>query len=104
MHSPNYRWLSEKVKETSRQTRSVWRNCTPTSGNVSEAAKDAIGIVKENKQFSCSTGKHVAEAHECASKLDLRAGNVRKACLSFPSKKAIGPRPAHVYRHRIPPR
>ena len=52
--------------------------------------EDAIGIVKENEQFSCSTGKHVAEPREWASKLDLRAGNVRKACLSFPSKKAIG--------------
>ena len=52
--------------------------------------EDAISIVKENNQFSCSTGKHVAEAREWASKLDLQAGNVRKACLSFPSKKAIG--------------
>ena len=30
--------------------------------------------------------KHVAEAREWASNLDLRAENVREACLSFPSK------------------
>ena len=34
--------------------------------------------------------KHVAEAHEWARNLDLSAASVRKACLSFPSKTAIG--------------
>ena len=34
--------------------------------------------------------KHVAEAHEWARNLDLSATSIRKACLSFPSKSAIG--------------
>ena len=34
--------------------------------------------------------KHVAEAHEWARNLDLSATSIRKACLSFPSKTAIG--------------
>ena len=60
-----------------RQTRNVWRNCMPTSGNVSGAVEDAIGFVKEIS--SCVDQPP-----------DLRAENVRKACLSSPSKTAIG--------------
>ena len=83
-------WLSETVKETSRQTYSVWRNCTPTNGNVSGRGRRRHRFRKGNEQFSCSSGKHVAEAREWASNLDSRAENVRKACLSFPSETAIG--------------
>ena len=35
-------------------------------------------------------GKHVAEAREWASSLGLRAVDIRKACLSFPTETAIG--------------
>ena len=38
-HSPSSHWPPETVKETSRQTRNVQRNCTLTSGNVSGEAK-----------------------------------------------------------------
>ena len=78
---PSNRWFSKTAKETSRQTRSVRRNGTPTSGNVSGAAKTP-SFRKGNKQYTCSGGKHVAEAREWAGNLDLRAENVRKVSLS----------------------
>ena len=51
--------------------------------------EDTIGF---NKEISIRDlrDKHVAEAHECTRNLDLSAANVRKACLAFPSKTAIG--------------
>ena len=45
---------------------------------------------QRNTQCTCSAGKHVAEARVRARNLDLRADNVRKVCLSFSSKTAIG--------------
>ena len=44
---------------------------------------------KGNEKYTCSAGKHVAEAREWASNLDLRAENVRKACLSFSSPQRL---------------
>ena len=52
--------------------------------------EDAIGFVKEINSIRALWEKHVAEARVWASNLDLRAENVRKGCLSFPSKTAIG--------------
>ena len=44
--SPSYRWLSETVTETSRQTRNVWRNCMPRVERE-WGGEDAIGFVEE---------------------------------------------------------
>ena len=66
-------------------------------------SEDTIGF---NKEISCVRAlreQHFEEARGWAGNLDLRAGDVRKACLSFPSKAAIGPRPARIQRHRPPP-
>ena len=52
--------------------------------------EDTIGFNKEISSIRDLRDKHVAEAHEWARNLDLNAANVRKACLSFPSKTAIG--------------
>ena len=51
---------------------------------------DKIGFDKETSSIRDLRVKHVAEAHEWARNLDLSAASVRKACLSFPSKTAIG--------------
>ena len=45
---------------------------------------------KETSSIRDLRVKHVAEAHEWARNLDLSATSIRKACLSFPSKTAIG--------------
>ena len=52
--------------------------------------EDTIGFTKEISSIRALSVMHVEEAREWAGNLDLRAGNVRKACLSFPSKTAIG--------------
>ena len=52
--------------------------------------EDTIGFNKEISSIRDLRDKHVAEAHEWARNLDLSAANVRKACLTFPSKTAIG--------------
>ena len=52
--------------------------------------EDTIGINKEICSVRAQCEMHVEEAREWAGNLDLRAGNVRKACLSFPSKTAVG--------------
>ena len=54
------------------------------------SGEDAIGFVKETNSKRALGEKHVAEARVWASNLDLRAENVRKACLSFPSRTAVG--------------
>ena len=51
---------------------------------------DKIGFDKETSSIRDLRVKHVAEAHEWARNLDLSATSIRKACLSFPSKTAIG--------------
>ena len=51
---------------------------------------DKIGFDKETSSIRDLRVKHVAEAHEWARNLDLSATNIRKACLPFPSKTAIG--------------
>ena len=48
--------------------------------------EDAIGFSKEIDSIRALRGKHVARA----SSLGLRAVDIREACLSFPSKTAIG--------------
>ena len=65
--------------------------------------EDAMGFVKEINSIRALLEKHVAEARVWASNLDLRAEHVRKACLSVPSKTAIG-LDQHAFRHRTPPR
>ena len=52
--------------------------------------EDTISFDKETSSIRDLRDKHVAEAHEWARNLDLSAASVRKACLSFPSKTAIG--------------
>ena len=52
--------------------------------------EDTIGFDKETSSIRDLRVKHVAEDHEWARNLDLSAASVRKACLSFPSKTAIG--------------
>ena len=52
--------------------------------------EDTIGFDKEISSIRDLRVKHVAEAHEWTRNLDLSAASVRKACLSFPSKTAIG--------------
>ena len=52
--------------------------------------EDAIGFSKEKYSIRALREKHVAEARVWANSLGLRAVDIRKACLSFPSKTAIG--------------
>ena len=52
--------------------------------------EDKIGFDKETSSIRDLRDKRVAEAHEWARNLDSSAASVRKACLSFPSKTAIG--------------
>ena len=52
--------------------------------------EDTIGFNKDISSLRDLRDTHVAEAHEWARNLDLSAASVRKACLSFPSKTAIG--------------
>ena len=52
--------------------------------------EDTIGFNEEISSIRALREKHVEEAREWASNLDLRAENVRKVRLSFPSKTAIG--------------
>ena len=52
--------------------------------------EDAIRFNKEIDSIRASREKHVAEARVWASSLGLRAVDIRKACLSFQSKTAIG--------------
>ena len=52
--------------------------------------EDKHGFDKETSSIRDLRFKHVAEAHEWARNLDLSAASFRKACLSFPSKTAIG--------------
>ena len=53
-------------------------------------SEDAIGFVKDINSIRALREKHIAEARVWASSLGLRADDVRKACLSFPSTTAIG--------------
>ena len=52
--------------------------------------EDAIGFGKEIDSIRALREKHVSEAHAWASSFGLRAVDIRKACLSLPSKTAIG--------------
>ena len=52
--------------------------------------EDTIGFDQETSSIRDLRETHVAEDHESARNLDLSAASVRKACLSFPSKTAIG--------------
>ena len=52
--------------------------------------EDTIGFNKEVRSIRALREVHVEEASERANGLDLRAENVRKARLSFPSRTAIG--------------
>ena len=53
-------------------------------------SEDAIGFIKEIDSIRALREKHVAEARVWAISLGLRADDIRKACLSFPSKTATG--------------
>ena len=68
----------------------MWRKSTPKNGNASGAAKTQSVFNKELSSICVLLETHVEEAREWAGNIDLRAKNVRKACLSFPSKTAIG--------------
>ena len=57
---------------------------------MGRCGEDAIGFNKEISSTRALREKHVEEARERADNLDSGAENVRKACLSFPSKTAIG--------------
>ena len=82
-HSPSSHWSSETVKKTSAELYAQeWKR--------EWGSEDAIGFVKEINSIRALRGKHVAEARVWASSLGLRADDIRKACLSFPSKTAIG--------------
>ena len=63
--------------------------------------EDAIGFVKEINSIRALREKHVAEARVWASSLGLRADDIRKACLSFPSQTAIG-LDQHVFTDTAP--
>ena len=90
-HSLICPWSSETIEATSRRTRRVWLSTMPKNGNVSGVMKTQSVSTKKLAVFVIfETNKHVAEAHEWARNLDLTAASVRKACLSFPSKAAIG--------------
>ena len=52
--------------------------------------EDTIGFDTETSSIRDLRDKHVAEAHEWARNVDLSAASVRKACLSFLCKTAIG--------------
>ena len=52
--------------------------------------EDTISFDKETSSIRDLRDKHVADTHEWARNLDLSAASVHKACLSFPSKTAIG--------------
>ena len=67
-------------------------------------SEDAIGFVKEINSLRALREKHVAEARMWAGSLGLRADDIRKACLSFPSETAIGLDQHVFHRHRTPPR
>ena len=60
------------------------------NGNVSGAAKTQSVSTKGVSSIRAVREKLVKEAREWAGNLGLRAENVRKACLSFPSTTAIG--------------
>ena len=90
MHSLICRLSSVTTKVISRPTRRVWLSTMPRNGNVSGAMWTKIGFDKETSSIRDLRVKHVAEAHERARNLDLSATSIRKACLSFPSKTAIG--------------
>ena len=53
-------------------------------------SEETIGLNKEVRSIRAQREMYVEEARECAANLDLRTENVRKACLSSPSKTAIG--------------
>ena len=79
MHSPSYCFLSGTAEEISRlEWKREW------------SGEDAIGFNTEISSIRGLREKHVEEAREWAGNLEFRAGNVRKDCLSFPSKTAIG--------------
>ena len=52
--------------------------------------EDSFGFNKEMRSTRAPREVHVEEAREWAGNLDLRAENVRKACLYFPPKTATG--------------
>ena len=67
----------------------VWeRGCTPRAPAVERRGHHRFH--QRKKQKTCSAGKYVAGVRVWASSLGLRADDIRKACLSFPSKTAIG--------------
>ena len=71
MHSPSYCFLSGTAEEISRlEWKREW------------SGENAIGFNTETSSIRALREKH--------GNLDLRVENVRKACLSFPSKTAIG--------------
>ena len=79
MHSQSYCCLSGTAKDISRlEWKREW------------SGEDAICFNTEISSIRALREKHVEEAREWADNPDLRADNVRKACLSFPSKTAIG--------------
>ena len=53
-------------------------------------SEDTIGFNEEISSIRALRDMHVGEAREWAGNFDLRAENGPKACLSFPSKTAIG--------------
>ena len=52
-------------------------------------SEDTIGFNKKISSIRALREMHVEEARVWASSLGLRADDIRKACLSFPSKTAI---------------
>ena len=90
MHSPSYRWLSETAKGNFTAYPQCVVELCAYEWKREWGGEDAIGFVMEINSMRALREKHVEEARDWASNLDLRAENVREVCLSFPSKTAIG--------------
>ena len=91
---PAHRWCGKEdaLTELPLVIRDSQGNFTADPQCVTEPLKDEddIGSVKDINRKRALREKHVAEARVWVSSLGLRADDVRKACLSFPSTTAIG--------------
>ena len=101
---PTHKWLSQALKGGAPDLPLIIRDnqghFTADPQSVAEhyakewkrewSDEDKNGFDKESSSIRDLRFKHVAEAHEWAGNLDLSATSIRKACLSFPSKTAIG--------------
>ena len=78
------------TKATSRPTRRVWLSTMPRNGNVSGAMRTQSVLTKKLAVFAIFESNTSMRLMSGLRNLDLSAASVRKACLSFPSKTAIG--------------